>query len=309
MEMDDENIFDNIASQNVPKSIDNSPSSRRHSSRVSGDCWISGWNFITDLYRVLEHALTRFRGHNSRAGEYSFLQDIFDDNQSGITEASVCDSVLEMYFNLPDCFKETPSMTFEHKKDRFGFQAANITGSLQLVRMVLFAAGGASIEARCQIASEVVDAFVSIPATYLLAISTPLLHHLGGIGSILGSLEESVSETEYRKVQSLMLSMAQLLENLEPIHQSSSASQNLRNKAARMDDLIESRRTSTIRTQAGDNPLQLQAFTRDGDSLHGPSFQQDPTEASEEHLSVSVLSPLYLLDQLAWNFDFGQSGN
>jgi hypothetical protein len=260
------------------------------------------------LYRVLEHALTRFRGDCSRAGENSFLQDIFDDYPSSITEASVCDSVLEMYINLPDCFKATPNMTFDPKKDRFGFQAANITGSLQLVRMVLFAAGGASIEARCQIASEVVDAFVSIPVAYLLAISAPLLHHLGGIGAILGSLEETGSESDYRMVQSLMLSMAQLLQNLEPIHQSSTASRNLRSRAARIDELIESRKVSTT----------LQPSTMVAEQIQPGSFTQerDPPETStytQQSCTVPVVehspevSSLNLLDQLAWNFDFGQS--
>jgi hypothetical protein len=102
------------------------------------------------------------------------------------TKASVRESVFQMYLNLPDCFKETPQMVCNVKKDRFGFQAANITATFQLLRIVLFAGSGTSIEQRCQIASEVVEAFVSIPIAYLLSISTPLLHHLGGIGSILG---------------------------------------------------------------------------------------------------------------------------
>lgn len=119
---------------------DMSPSSRRHTSRVSGDCWLSGRNFITDLYRVLEHALARFRGRSNHDAEYSFLQDIFDHHQPGVTESPVCDSVLQMYINLLDCFKETRGMKFEAKKNRFGFQAANTTGSLQIVRMVLSAA-------------------------------------------------------------------------------------------------------------------------------------------------------------------------
>lgn len=301
-EVDDDRISDSTV-QVATVHQHMSPSSRRRTSRVSGDCWLSGWNFITDLYRVLEHALARFRGHSNQAGEYSFLQDIFDDHQPGVTESSVCDSVLQMYFNLPACFKETPGMTFEAKKDRFGFQAANITGSLQLVRMVLFAAGGASIEARCQIASEVVDGFMSIPATYLLAISTPLLHHLGGIGAILGSFQESASEAEYRKVQSIMLSMAQLLENLEPIHQSTSASQNLRDKAARINEHIKSQQNSAMRP-TGSVGRDQGSFIQEVDSIDEGPFIQGQS-VTGDHLSV--VSPLDLLDQLAWNFDFGQT--
>lgn len=110
------------------------------------------------------------------------MSEIIDD-QSTVTETSIRNKVLQMYLNLPECFKNTPAMAFNQRQDLFGFQAANITASLQLLRIVLFAAGGASIAERCDIASDVVDAFNSIPVQYCLAISKPLLHHLGGIGS------------------------------------------------------------------------------------------------------------------------------
>src|SRR5690348_2025475 len=117
--------------------------------------------------------------------------------------------------NLPLLFKETQPITFDTKQDRYSFQAANIAATIQLLRIILFTAAGATIEQRCQIASEVVDAFISIPVAYLRAISSPLLHHLAGIGTILGSVfEEPLSENDYLSVRSVLLSMAQLLDNL-----------------------------------------------------------------------------------------------
>lgn len=74
-----------------------------------------------------------------------------------------------------------------------------MTGSLQLLRMGLLAAGRASVDARCHVASEVFEAFLSIPLSYSLALSTPLLYLLGGIGAILSSVvieEEFLSESE-----------------------------------------------------------------------------------------------------------------
>ncbi|QLI74272.1 uncharacterized protein G6M90_00g113370 [Metarhizium brunneum] len=67
MELDDELIQQQ--SSNPLNQLNMSPSSRRHSSRVYDESWISEWSFITDLYRVLEHALTRFRGDSNRTGE------------------------------------------------------------------------------------------------------------------------------------------------------------------------------------------------------------------------------------------------
>jgi hypothetical protein len=82
--------------------------------------------------------------------------------------------------------------------------------------MVLLASEDNTIEERCQVVSEVVDAFMRIPIAYLRAISSPLLHHLGSIGSVLGGvLEEPLSEYQYQQVRTVLLSLAQLLENLD----------------------------------------------------------------------------------------------
>lgn len=196
-------------------------------------------------------------------------------------------------------------MTFDTKRDRFGFQAANITGSLQLVRIVLLASGGAAIDARCQIAREVVDAFMSIPATYLLAISTPLLHHLGGIGAVLGSVfGEPGTDTEYRAVQSIILSMAQLLENLEPIHQCSSASQSLRDNAAIIDAYIESKRIPPSSGVDITNTNGSSSLPRQADNATEYPYAPGLSDTAE---SLPTLVQSDLLDQLAWGFNFGQT--
>ncbi|KAJ3566199.1 hypothetical protein NPX13_g7227 [Xylaria arbuscula] len=149
-----------------------SPSSR-DSSSGGNDCWLFGWNFVTDLYRVLEHALTRFRGKQHCSRREGFLTDIYQE-QSTVTATSVHNSAMAMYANLPENFKQTAPITYDSRKDLFGFQAANITASLQLLRIVLFTAEGASIQDRCRIASEVIAAFISIPVEYLLAKSKRL---------------------------------------------------------------------------------------------------------------------------------------
>lgn len=108
---------------------------------------------------------------------------------------------------------------------------------------MLFASGGGSIEERCKIASDVIDAFTRIPVTYLRAISSPLLHHLAGIGSILGSVfEEPISEDAYQQVRVVLLALAQLLENLEHGVHSTTSAQRLRDLVARIDSYMENQR-------------------------------------------------------------------
>lgn len=110
---------------------------------------------------------------------------------------------------------------------------------------MLFASGGGSIEERCKIASDVIDAFTQTPVTYLRAISTPLLHHLAGIGSILGSVfEESMSETAYEQVRVVLLALAQLLENLEYSLRPTTSAQRLRDLVARIDSYMNGQRNN-----------------------------------------------------------------
>ncbi len=92
-------------------------------------------------------------------------------------------------------------MTRDVSEDRYDFQAANIAATLQLVRMMLFAVEGATIEMKYQIAEELLEGFSKVPIAYLKAISSPLLHHLAGIGTILGSVfEEALPEVSFFQV-------------------------------------------------------------------------------------------------------------
>lgn len=118
---------------------------------------------------------------------------------------------------------------------------------------MLFTSGGASIEERCKIASDVIEAFTRIPVAYLRAISSPLLHHLAGIGSILGSIfEEPISESAYEQVRIVLLALAQLLENMEHGVRSTTSAQRLRDLVARIDSYMNSQRNNLT-----DIPAQL----------------------------------------------------
>jgi hypothetical protein len=118
--------------------------------------------------------------------------------------------------------------------------------------MMLFASGGGSTEDRCKIASEVIDAFMRIPVTYLRAISSPLLHHLAGIGSILGSVfEESMSDLAYKQVRVVLLALAQLLENLETGLHATRGAHRLRALVEQIDDRMNNQwdRLSNVPTE------------------------------------------------------------
>lgn len=305
-EVDDELIADG-----TDLTDSNPSSSKRPSLQVQSDCWLSGWNFITDVYRILEHALSKFRNvrpHKQRSR--SILHDIFQDG-STLTEAAVQDTVLQMYKRLPPCFREIPEITCDIAKDRVSFQAANILGSVQLLRIVLCVTGDTSIEDRCRVAGDVVDALVQTPVAYSLAISAPLLHHLSGIGVILGSvLEEPLSESDYSRVRSIILVMGQMLEKMEPIQHAAGASEKLRNMVARIDEYVKPRHQRDDAAAASAEQQLGSSGPINGLSMQpGPADSHDAGAGYEAAMGAGVPDdwliqvPPDLLGDWGWDFD------
>lgn len=284
------------------------PSPGRDGVRIRTSSWLCGWNFVTDLYRVLEHVIPCFRDRRSRARERSLLRNIFKDD-STLSQDSVRDRIMTTYSSLPQCFKESPPVCYDVRQDRYGFQAANITATIQLLRMVLFTVAGASIQDRCQIANEVISAFITIPVAYLQAISSPLMHHLGGIGAILGSVfEERLSEADYDLVRSVLLALVQLLSNLEVMHSSAGASEKLQLQITRIDEYMDRQRSAAQHLQRSHlltarrvSQVHIQPPTMNF-SEHGSSLGTD------DHVS-SFQVPPDIVDDLTWIFDFAPSYN
>jgi hypothetical protein len=135
--------------------------------------WMHGWNFTTDLYRILEHVVDgtrrRFSSANGTTEVWSLFSPVF------MSEPTVMERVLSMYAALPPQFRETPPITGDMSKDLFGFQSANIQATLQLLRMVLLSAEEIGVDRKCDVAGEVLSVFSKVPVEYLKAISSPLV--------------------------------------------------------------------------------------------------------------------------------------
>ncbi|OXG52380.1 nuclear protein [Cryptococcus neoformans] len=179
-----------------------------------------GWNFVVDLYRILEHAVTRLRARNHTFDAGNQIAALFSEGRVGSgTELKPGDLLLlveRLYRALPPELRATSEMTGDVETDRYGFQAANILVTMQTMKMVVAGMAEWSVEQRCSIAGELLDAFATVPRAYIQAISTPLLHHLAGVGHLLASIIHSpLSPAAYLHVRTVLLSMADLLSSLE----------------------------------------------------------------------------------------------
>lgn len=135
--------------------------------------WLHGWNFTTDLYRILEHVVDGTRRKFSSANGTQEVWSLF--SPASMSEPAVMERVLSMYAALPPQFRETPPTTGDIGQDLFGFQSANIQATLQLLRMVLLSAEESGVDRKCDVAGELLRVFSKVPVEYLKAISSPLV--------------------------------------------------------------------------------------------------------------------------------------
>lgn len=255
------------------------------------NCWLYGWNFTTDLYRVLEHVLDQYRGRRPEHRPSTPIDTIFGGRST--TSSSVLDAISNMYNGLPSRFKETPPAVSE-TDHQLNFQTANIVASIQLVRMMLLAAEDTTIEQRCNIARELLEAFSNVPVQYLRAFSSPLLHHLAGIGSILGSaFENSLQPSSYQHIRTVLLSLVQLLADLEVgLYCTAGASSRIQKLVERIDLYISNQQQLVMAPQT-----LATSFEQPGKAATAiaSSTNDDPS---------SFLLPPDLLTDWSWAFDF-----
>lgn len=140
--------------------------------------WLRGWNFTTDLYRVLEHVVDCNGRRFSSANGTTPVWPLF--GPPSMSEPAVMEQVLAMYSALPSQFRETPPITGEMAKDLYGFQSANIQATLQLLRMALLSTEEIGVDRKCDVAGELLSVFSKVPVEYLKAISSPLVSGVFG---------------------------------------------------------------------------------------------------------------------------------
>jgi len=293
--------FSNVA---YPTEMKDEASSQSGGSNTTGQeevNWLMGFNFVTDLYRLLEHARDHLQALRTSSARAAFVRNPFVPG--GPAHGAILDMIMSAYMTLPDCLKNVRQPTSNPSEDIYSFQAANIAATLQLVRMVLFTAEKSTVEQKCEVAREIIRGFANVPNAYLRGISAPLLHHLAGIGSILGSaFEERLSQQSYTMLRSSLLGLANLLANLEvDFCCPAGTADRLRAQVSRIDEyMISQRRDSTLN--------QKDTAIRRHDSAETTHISSDRTIgfSTSAHFSDENLQfcfPPDLLKEWSWEYN------
>lgn len=265
--------------------------------------WLLGWNFAIDLYRVLEHALDGFRKRSPETDHTKFVAEVWKMKLP--QQASVLEAMMHKYAALPARFKQTLPVSLDATQDRYSFQAANIAATMELVRMTLITSAQATAEDRCQVLNELVHTFANVPVAYLRAMSTPILHHLAGIGIILGQVfEKPVSEATYGQIRAVIIALADLLASLESgMGSAAGASDRLRSQVHRMDGHMQTQRMVGNQYHQLRYPLGPQY--QGGGSV--PSSGGYDHDQPYDHSHSQYSFPAELFDEWGWAFDFAQA--
>lgn len=150
--------------------------------------FLHGWNFTTDMYRMLEHLLDRLRSRRTLSGANTSFQatSLFATDPGPSSGQQVLEQLAVMYDRLPPEFKAARAMTGNIELDRFGFQgeiqlSSTADDSRQHRRHHADGEDGHagaeefSVDRRCAIAGELLDALSAIPTAYIAAISSPMV--------------------------------------------------------------------------------------------------------------------------------------
>ena len=129
-EVDDDRFSDKEFSNLLPQRFLHQGVEARPGPAIDTSSWLHGWNFTTDLYVILEHAMDGFHRRRPRTMAHFSPGNMF--NRVAPSQSAVLDKVMLMHQQLPDRFKEVRPVISDTAEGRLGFQAANIAATLQV---------------------------------------------------------------------------------------------------------------------------------------------------------------------------------
>ena len=92
--------------------------------------FVKGWNFVTDLYRVLEHAVERFRMRKIGSDEDGGPAGALFTRTAGPSDADILGLVGKLFNELPQDLRLAEEIGEDAERNRLGFQGEYNMNSL-----------------------------------------------------------------------------------------------------------------------------------------------------------------------------------
>lgn len=175
--------------------------------------WFSGWNYSTDLYRILEHAAVSFR---MRRRMHPPSLELNDGLSSGVLSKKLSiikDGLLPQY-------ERAFLRSEDNGRNRCGFQAANIFCIIHLVRMLTSLSDDHDLDSICDTAEEMIASMRQIPPEYVRACGATLLQQVAGVGHMLCvvAINEPPSTHSLHRLRLVLESITTFLETSKQHH-------------------------------------------------------------------------------------------
>lgn len=204
--------------------------------------WFTGWNTTTDLYRVLEHAISDLRVKRRPAN--SIL---------GVSAPDKFELIMQRLSKIQeDLLPQFGTISFrsdDSGKNRCGFQASHILCTVHLARLMSCISGRDNITLACYTAREMITSIENIPQEYFRAIGSPLIQQLVGVGHILISVADArdLSEDDSSDIREIVQSLVTLLRQWYP--QNTEGAANLERLTTRLTqtDILQQTREFVVR--------------------------------------------------------------
>ncbi|ERS96170.1 uncharacterized protein SPSK_00041 [Sporothrix schenckii 1099-18] len=173
--------------------------------------WMAGWNYTTELYRILEHAIVDFRSKRTMHTTVLWRTEQTTSSRSGSGSESRSTAILQqlqkMQSNLLPQFAQAAMKSSDSGSNRSGFQVANILCTIHLVKMVVLASENGRFVEVCQNVQDLVDSMGTVPRDYIRAFGTPVMQELLGVGFMLTSMasrDHSLSDEDHFRLKAVM---------------------------------------------------------------------------------------------------------
>ncbi|KAF5244269.1 hypothetical protein FANTH_7779 [Fusarium anthophilum] len=163
--------------------------------------WLIGWNFVTDLYRSLEHVINNYRV--KRAGRTvadAYSSRLPPREPPALNIETILSALQDGLESLPSDMLTALPPSANAMANLCGFQVANI-----LLKTLCFACDPMTFMSACTAAQQMINSISKVPSAYLRAIGSCMFQELSGVGHLLsGFIGRPLLWTEYQELRNLM---------------------------------------------------------------------------------------------------------